>query len=153
RAAAGDRIRSATARRRGAVGRGQSARYGDQLDRAPGRCAGPGHDSGRFHRPWSRGIGGGPQGDGARGPFCWRRGRAFSARCRRRANGMKAPRFVRPNVVDDALDLIGRTPLIRLAKLSTPGSATIYGKLESQNPGGSVKDRPALAMVTAAEKA
>jgi len=66
---------------------------------------------------------------------------------------MKAPRFVRPNVVDDALELIGRTPLIRLGKLSPPGSASIYGKLESQNPGGSVKDRPALAMVTAAEKA
>jgi cysteine synthase A len=66
---------------------------------------------------------------------------------------MKAPRFVRPNVVDDALELIGRTPLIRLGKLSSPGSAAIYGKLESQNPGGSVKDRPALAMVTAGEKA
>ena len=59
----------------------------------------------------------------------------------------------RPGVVDDALELIGRTPLVRLAKISPPGGAMVYGKLESQNPGGSIKDRPALAMITAAEKA
>jgi cysteine synthase A len=57
----------------------------------------------------------------------------------------------RPSVVDDALELIGRTPLVKLGRLSPPGGAVVYGKLESQNPAGSVKDRPAYAMITAAE--
>jgi len=48
------------------------------------------------------------------------------------------------------LDRIGNTPLV---KISTPqGSATIWGKLESANPGGSVKDRIAKAMIEQAEK-
>jgi cysteine synthase A len=48
------------------------------------------------------------------------------------------------------LDRIGNTPLV---KLSTPkGSATLWGKLESANPGGSVKDRIAKAMIEQAEK-
>jgi cysteine synthase A len=66
---------------------------------------------------------------------------------------MKNSRCVRPSVVDDALELIGRTPLVRLGRLSPPGGADIFGKLEAQNPGGSVKDRPALAMISAAENA
>jgi cysteine synthase A len=57
-----------------------------------------------------------------------------------------------PNIADSVLDLIGRTPLVRLARLSPPGGAVVVGKLEAKNPGGSVKDRPALAMVDAAEK-
>jgi cysteine synthase A len=55
-------------------------------------------------------------------------------------------------IYDGVLDLVGGTPLVRLSKLSPEGGAQILGKLESQNPGGSVKDRPALAMVLAAEK-
>jgi len=48
------------------------------------------------------------------------------------------------------LDRIGNTPLI---KISTPkGSATLWGKLESANPGGSVKDRIAKAMIEQAEQ-
>ena len=48
------------------------------------------------------------------------------------------------------LDRIGNTPLV---KLSTPkGSATLWGKLESANPGGSVKDRIAKAMIEQAEQ-
>ena len=43
-------------------------------------------------------------------------------------------------------ELIGRTPLVRLNRLSKPGSATIYGKVEFFNPGGSVKDRICLNM-------
>jgi cysteine synthase A len=65
---------------------------------------------------------------------------------------MTAHRSARPDVVDDVVELIGRTPLVRLGPLSPPGAAAIYGKLESHNPGGSVKDRPALAMIAAAEK-
>ena len=48
------------------------------------------------------------------------------------------------------LDRIGNTPLVRI---NTPkGSATLWGKLESANPGGSVKDRIAKAMIEQAEK-
>jgi len=55
-------------------------------------------------------------------------------------------------IYDGVLDLIGRTPLVRLKKLSPPGGAEICAKLESKNPGGSVKDRPALFMLLAAER-
>ncbi|MEM9194899.1 MAG: cysteine synthase A [Myxococcota bacterium] len=54
-------------------------------------------------------------------------------------------------IYDGVLDLVGRTPLVRLTKLSPNGHAEICGKLEGKNPAGSVKDRPALAMVKAAE--
>ena len=49
-------------------------------------------------------------------------------------------------------ELIGRTPLVRLNRLSKPGSATIYGKVEFFNPGGSVKDRICLNMINEAER-
>src|SRR5947208_16659277 len=55
-------------------------------------------------------------------------------------------------IADSVLDLIGNTPLVRLAKLTPAGSAEILGKLESANPGGSVKDRIALAMIEDAEQ-
>ncbi len=50
------------------------------------------------------------------------------------------------------LDLIGNTPLIKLEKLPGPNDAEVWVKLEGFNPGGSVKDRPALAMIEDAEK-
>ncbi len=46
---------------------------------------------------------------------------------------------------------IGNTPLVRLNQLSPPGGATIYGKAEFYNPGGSVKDRICLNMIEEAE--
>jgi cysteine synthase A len=49
-------------------------------------------------------------------------------------------------------ELIGGTPLVRLNRLSPPGSATIYGKVEFFNPGGSVKDRICLNMINEAER-
>ena len=49
-------------------------------------------------------------------------------------------------------ELIGRTPLLRLNRLSDETGAEVLGKLESFNPGGSVKDRIGLAMVEAAER-
>ncbi|MDH5666470.1 MAG: cysteine synthase A [Nitrospira sp.] len=49
-------------------------------------------------------------------------------------------------------ELIGNTPLVRLNRLSKPGSATIYGKVEFFNPGGSVKDRICLNMINEAER-
>jgi cysteine synthase A len=54
-------------------------------------------------------------------------------------------------VVDSVLDLIGETPVVRLRSLSPKGGATIWGKCEHLNPGGSVKDRICLAMIEAAE--
>ncbi len=53
---------------------------------------------------------------------------------------------------DTALELIGDTPLVKLGKLVPPNGANIYAKVESRNPGGSVKDRIALAMIEEAER-
>jgi cysteine synthase len=55
------------------------------------------------------------------------------------------------NVRDGFLDTIGNTPLIRLRKASELTGCTILGKAEFLNPGGSVKDRAALAIVSDAE--
>ncbi len=57
----------------------------------------------------------------------------------------------RPDRVDHAYQLIGRTPVVRLNRVVPEGAATVYLKLESANPGGSVKDRIALAMIEDAE--
>ncbi len=46
---------------------------------------------------------------------------------------------------------IGNTPLVRLQRLGVPGRNLILGKLEGNNPAGSVKDRPALSMIQEAE--
>jgi cysteine synthase B len=48
------------------------------------------------------------------------------------------------------IDLIGNTPLVELKKLNPNPNVTIYGKLEGNNPGGSVKDRAALNMIRSA---
>lgn len=52
---------------------------------------------------------------------------------------------------DTVLDLIGNTPLLKVRQLDT-GKCELFLKLESQNPGGSIKDRIALSMITAAER-
>ncbi|MCS7116900.1 MAG: pyridoxal-phosphate dependent enzyme, partial [Nitrososphaerales archaeon] len=49
--------------------------------------------------------------------------------------------------------LIGRTPMVRINKLTGPNDATIYAKLEWFNIGGSVKDRMALYLIKYAEVA
>src|SRR4051794_13267601 len=51
----------------------------------------------------------------------------------------------------NVLDLIGNTPMVRLNKLDV-GRCELYAKLESQNPGGSIKDRIGLRMIEAAEQ-
>jgi cysteine synthase A len=51
------------------------------------------------------------------------------------------------------IGLIGRTPLVRLGALCDPASAQIWAKCEQYNPGGSVKDRVALALIQEAELA
>ena len=55
-------------------------------------------------------------------------------------------------IVDGVLGLIGDTPMVRLNRLAVPGSAEVLAKVEARNPGGSVKDRIALAMVEEAER-
>src|SRR5579862_5901684 len=55
-------------------------------------------------------------------------------------------------VVQSVLDLIGDTPMVDVSSLSPNPAVRILVKLEGQNPGGSVKDRIALAMIEAAEK-
>jgi len=57
-----------------------------------------------------------------------------------------------PAPVDSVLHAIGRTPLVRLRRLVSPGSADVVVKLEYFNPTGSYKDRMALAMIEGAEK-
>ncbi len=53
---------------------------------------------------------------------------------------------------DSVLDLIGNTPLVDVSALSPSPGVRILAKLEGQNPGGSVKDRAAKAMIEEAEK-
>lgn len=55
-------------------------------------------------------------------------------------------------VVNNIAELIGRTPIVKLNSISDEDHADIYVKLEFMNPGSSVKDRIALAMIEAAEE-
>lgn len=55
-------------------------------------------------------------------------------------------------ITRSVIELIGNTPLLDVSSLTKPGSARVLAKLEMYNPGGSIKDRPALAMIEAAEK-
>src|SRR5215213_9004629 len=63
------------------------------------------------------------------------------------------PRRQRPAIAEDATELIGNTPLVRLSRFaeSTPG--ILVGKLEAFTPGYSVKDRIGVAMIEDAESA
>ena len=54
-------------------------------------------------------------------------------------------------IADSITELIGRTPLVRLGRVTDGADAQVLGKLESFNPAGSVKDRIGLAMIEAAE--
>src|SRR5258706_10982698 len=58
----------------------------------------------------------------------------------------------RAKMAGSVLELVGGTPLVRLNRIPKPGGAIVLAKLESLNPGGSVKDRIALAMVEDAEQ-
>lgn len=57
------------------------------------------------------------------------------------------------NVFDNVLGCIGNTPLIRINRINPNPDVTVYVKWEAKNPGGSIKDRPALSMIEAAERA
>lgn len=58
---------------------------------------------------------------------------------------------VRTKIAENILELIGNTPMVRLRRLTDASMATVLAKLESFNPGGSVKDRICLAMIEDAE--
>ncbi|MCL2691735.1 MAG: cysteine synthase A [Candidatus Bathyarchaeota archaeon] len=55
-------------------------------------------------------------------------------------------------IYDNVLETIGNTPLVKISRLTEGLNATVIGKLESRNPGGSVKDRVCKAMIDEAEK-
>ena len=57
-----------------------------------------------------------------------------------------------PPAAESILELVGRTPLLRLARFAPAPAAELYAKLEYMNPGGSVKDRAALGMILDAER-
>jgi len=63
------------------------------------------------------------------------------------------PRRTRPAIAEDATQLIGNTPLVRLARFSCETPGILVGKLEAFTPGYSVKDRIGVAMIEAAEAA
>jgi cysteine synthase B len=65
------------------------------------------------------------------------------------AGGAVPPRSL--PVVASLLDLVGNTPLVELRNISPKPTVKIYGKLEGQNPTGSIKDRIAKSMIEAAE--
>ncbi len=55
-------------------------------------------------------------------------------------------------IAASVLDLIGNTPMVRLRRVTEGISCPVVAKLETTNPGGSVKDRPAVTMIDAAER-
>jgi cysteine synthase A len=57
------------------------------------------------------------------------------------------------NIANNIAELVGNTPLVRLNRLTAGTTATVAAKLEFLNPGSSVKDRIAVAMIDAAQKA
>jgi cysteine synthase len=68
-------------------------------------------------------------------------------------NAKPSDRGANPSgIADGLIGAIGNTPLIRLAHASALTGCTILGKAEFMNPGGSVKDRAALAIIEAAER-
>lgn len=70
-----------------------------------------------------------------------------------RTDGEVSGNHDRLRTADGITDLIGRTPLVRLRRMTGSGDAEVYVKLECFNPGGSVKDRTALLMIRRAEEA
>ena len=56
------------------------------------------------------------------------------------------------HIFNNLLETVGKTPLIRLNRITVGLKATVAAKLESRNPGGSVKDRICLSMINEAEK-
>ena len=65
---------------------------------------------------------------------------------------MKVTETSRLRVAEDITDLVGETPLLHLRKIAPAGAADLFAKLEYLNPGGSVKDRAAIGIISRAEE-
>ncbi len=65
---------------------------------------------------------------------------------------MKTTEAVRLRVAEDITELVGETPLLHLHRIVLPGAADLFAKLEYLNPGGSVKDRAAIGIISRAEQ-
>jgi len=65
---------------------------------------------------------------------------------------MSTTEAVHCRVAENITELVGETPMLHLQRIAPAGSADIYAKLEYLNPGGSVKDRAAIGMITRAER-
>jgi cysteine synthase A len=115
------------AQRRGRPGDGRASR--------PGRAVG---------RDLERGL------EGRRPAHVRRPGRSRGRAPERRAADV--PHMTTPKIAKSVLELVGRTPMVRLNRLPKPGGAMVAAKVESLNPGGSVKDRIAVSMVEDAER-
>jgi len=65
---------------------------------------------------------------------------------------MSTTEAVHLRVAENITELVGETPMLHLRRMAPPGGADIYAKLEYLNPGGSVKDRAAIGMISRAER-
>jgi cysteine synthase A len=65
---------------------------------------------------------------------------------------MSTTEAVHLRVAENITELVGETPMLHLRRIAPAGSADIYAKLEYLNPGGSVKDRAAIGMISRAER-
>jgi len=86
-----------------------------------------------------------------------RNARASTFGCRRAAYSalmaaMGTPETTRARIHDSILDAIGDTPVVRLSRLASGLSPQVVAKVESLNPGGSIKDRVAVSLIDAAER-
>src|SRR5438876_5418367 len=59
---------------------------------------------------------------------------------------------LRVGIAENIVELTGGTPMLHLARLTSPGAGEVYAKLEYLNPGCSVKDRAAIGMIRRAEQ-
>src|ERR1700724_1032372 len=65
---------------------------------------------------------------------------------------MKTFESTRLRIADDITELVGQTPMLQLKRVVPAGSADVFAKLEYLNPGGSVKDRAAVGIISRAEE-
>ncbi len=69
-----------------------------------------------------------------------------------KGNTADDPRLHGTEIADSVIDLIGETPMVKLGHVGQDLPCPLVAKLETTNPGGSSKDRPALEMILAAER-